>query len=270
MIGLADYAGNNAGTMGMILRKVMRSAVLVAVLAALLPVGAGDARAGGSRAKGGAMKCQMPQKAAIRINPVTSEIVYDYSRSSAQIDQIARQIGTTASQRPRGKDSTTGGLRVDTPVVKSEIGWGYETELINNKPTRVCLWYTEVNVEIKLSPVIYVSNDHRPGTVCHDEILAHERRHVQVDREVMNKFAADIGRDIQLAVEKTGTWGPFPASQRDALGKQMMERISTVIRAHEAAMQTTMAARQAVVDSPQEYKRLSTICNAEKIQQQRR
>ena len=217
----------------------------------------------------GPMKCAVPKGPQVVISPRTAEIAYDFSRSTAELSAMARKLGTTPTGAPqgRGQDSQTGGLRYDRPVIKSAVTWGYTQETMGDVPTRVCLWYSKITVDIEMKPVIYLAKERSAPGPCRDAILIHERRHVQVDREVMNRFAADVGRAIQRTVDETGAFGPFPAANREALGKELIGRIHKVLDMHEKAMSATMDARQMEVDSAAEYARISKICQTQDRQQ---
>ena len=217
----------------------------------------------------GPMNCAVPQAPQVVITPRTAEIVYDFSRSTAELDAMARKLGTTptGAKASRGQDSQTGGLRYDRPLIRSAVTWGYTQETLGDVPTRVCLWYSKITVDIEMKPVIYLAKERSAAGPCREAILAHERRHVQVDREVMNRFASDVGKAIQRTVDETGAFGPFPAANREALGKELTARINKVLDMHEKAMSATMDARQMEVDSAAEYARISAICHAQDRQQ---
>jgi hypothetical protein len=211
----------------------------------------------------------VPQAPQVIVTPRTAEIVYDFSRSTVELGAMGRKLGTTptGAKASRGQDSQTGGLRYDRPVIKSGVTWGYMQETMGDVPTRVCLWYNKITVDIELKPVIFLAKERSAPGPCRDAILVHERRHVQVDREVMNRFATDVGRAIQRTVDETGAFGPFPAANREALGKELTARIHKVLDMHEKAMVATMDARQMEVDSAAEYARISKICQTQDRQQ---
>lgn len=236
-------------------------------MADILHLGAGLMMlAGGGAAKTAPrMDCTVPQAPLVRITPHSAPIRYDFSKTSRELDALGRETGANA---PRTRDSMTGGLRVDKPEVRTQVRWGYVEETIGGKPTRVCLWYGQVEIDITLNPVIYVASEKTAGA-CRDAILEHERRHVAVDREVMNRFAADLGTGLKRIVDETGAFGPFPASQRDALGQELVDRVRDTVKFYEVAMQTTMTVRQAEVDSRAEYERISAICNTERARTRR-
>jgi hypothetical protein len=217
----------------------------------------------------GALTCTVPEAPRVIITPRTADIKYDFSKSEAELTAMAREKGTTPNAARHDVNTHVGGLRHDRPQTNTNVTVKGMTETWNDKPTRVCLWYGTVELVIDLRPVIYLAREKNVPGACREEILEHERRHVQVDREVMNKFARDVGAAIQREVDMAGAQGPYPAVNTEAVRSRMADRIHKLVDAHTAAMTRTMDARQALVDSPEEYKRISDICNARPTAQEK-
>lgn len=117
----------------------------------------------------------------------------------------------------------------------------------------------KVDIKLNYSPVlIYVGNEFVPGSCAYNEILAHEQRHLKayMDNLVRVELAVRdaLGRRFEgkplyapsgtamsaLEHEINGTWFPFI---RDEFEKGK--------------------ARQAEIDTPEEYARLGKACNGE-------
>lgn len=234
----------------------MRSAVFI-LLAAGFVVGASPAMAAGG------IKCAVPSAPRVTVNARTADIVYDYSKNSAQLKAISREKGSTPNPLHDAPDTYVNGLRSDKPKTNTEVTVSGVTETFNGKPTRVCLWYDKVDLNIDLQPVIYLAKERNVPGKCREEILIHERRHVQVDREVMNQLAQDAGRSIQNAVNNAGAQGPYPAVNTEAVRDKMAKQIHAIVDQHVAQMTKILERRQAQVDTAEEYARISAICRAE-------
>jgi hypothetical protein len=126
---------------------------------------------------------------------------------------------------------------------------------------QACLWYTEINVDISLAPQIYIARENGRRGPCREAVLEHERRHVKVDRAVMNDYAADLGRALQNTVNEVGAVGPVDPAKLNDWTADLENRVTRVIEAHTKAMEATMDAKQMQVDSMAEYDRVSGICN---------
>lgn len=202
------------------------------------------------------IRCAVPSAPQIHISPQSSDIRYDFSQSSVELTAMK---GAPASPYAPGVDTATGGLRHDAPQIKTQVKWS-----VMEYPARQqgCIWYDQVNVTIELNPKIYVASDPKfESPACREAILEHEKRHVAVDRAVINSYAAQLGEAIQEVVDQTGAVGPFPMSELEERQQSMARHINELIDRLEQPLQSEMARQQAAVDTPEEYQRLSDICN---------
>lgn len=205
------------------------------------------------------LNCNVPVKPNVAVDPISDEIKYDFSVPSRDLSPV-RMGAAAASAYPAGTDVVTGGLRWDTPATGFEIETG-GTQLV--KTQQACLWYTNVSVKIRLSPHIYIANEFSAEGPCKDAIMEHELHHVDVDREMMNKYAQIIGEAVQKVVGETGAVGPVNPDKMDEKRNELQQKVKDAIRTAETPLQAEMRDRQAQVDSPEEYQRVSAICKAE-------
>lgn len=205
-------------------------------------------------------KCYVPKAPTIKITPISEDIQYDFSLSTEQLNQKRSANGIAVDA-----DSTTGGLRHDQPEMRMAVKWGY-----NQYPDDTfCGWYDEVEVTITLRPTIFIAKDfNKKG--CREAILEHERQHVEVDRRVMNKYVHDIGNAIQKSVDRVGAIGPYHKSDLERIQKKMIRRVEDAVASEELMLNKAMEEQQAIVDTPEEYKRVSQICHEAGVDLSRR
>lgn len=223
------------------------------IIVILAVFAAPGARAGGRLA----VKCTVPAAPKITIAPSSQPIAYDFSKTSAQLSQVR-----TNTSNPFGAnvDTATGGLRKDEPMIKMQVKWGIQ-EWTGGI---YCLWYDRIDLEIELRPKIYIAKDF-DGKLCRAAVLEHERRHVDVDRQVINAFVKDLGASVRATVDKAGALGPYSGQKEMEIAqKSLVDAIYKVTDYHKNAMQTAMRKEQAKVDTKEEYERVSKICNDEK------
>lgn len=200
------------------------------------------------------LRCVVPKAPSISITPVSDEIVYDFDRGSHELT-VMKDGPAEAAMRT---DVTTGGLRVDQPVVEVNVRYG-NADYTGLK--QACVWYDTAAVTITLRPHIYIAKEFNVPGPCRDAIMAHELHHVDVDRDMMNKYSYVIGEAVKKIVDETGGVGPYPDDQTDAQGQGLIDKITQTVRDAEIPLREEMTARQGEVDSPAEYKRVSAICN---------
>lgn len=203
---------------------------------------------------GNPVTCTVPQAPVINVVPRTAAIDYDFSQSS---DALTKKRTNTISPYAAGADTTTGGLRSDRPKMATKMQWGTQTF-----PDLgiMCFWYKQIDITIDLSPKISVAKEFDDRGTCREAILEHERKHVKVDREVINKYALAIGKAVQNAVNTAGALGPYKVSDADAVQNKLQAHIQSAVSSQELLLYEEMSRRQNDVDSLDEYTRVSEIC----------
>lgn len=206
-------------------------------------------------AGGGDITCRVAKAPQINVNPTSQSIVYDYSKTSAELNHM--QSNTVSPYAPDA-DVTTGGLREDRPQTRIEVRWNV---LEYPREELVCLSYNLIDVEIQLHPKIYIAKDFGADRACKAAILEHERKHVKIDRQVTNKYARLIGSALKRAIDDIGALGPYNKEDLPAMQKLMVEHVNRAAQSYDLQLEKEMRARQAEVDSLAEYERVSKLCD---------
>ena len=203
---------------------------------------------------GSTVQCTVPHAPQIVIDPTTAPIEYEFGLTEADLGQFK---SNTVNPYAPGTDTATGGLRRDHPSFHTEVKWGTQSY-----PDRqiACLWYDSIHISITLSPKIYVAKEHS-SSACHEAILEHEKKHVAVDRAVINKYAEAIGTAVKQAVDEIGAMGPYNYSELEGVRKQLVSHIYSAVDSQKFLLYQEMAHRQGEVDSLEEYERVSKICH---------
>lgn len=193
----------------------------------------------------------------ITINPYSDDIVYEYAYTSAQLGQKETD---TISPYGVNVDTATGGLREDRPEISMEVHW--KTMTFRNGSS--CIWYDNIKVNIHLQPKIYIAKEFQYSP-CKEAIMKHELKHVQVDRDVMNKYAKLIGKSVQTAVNGFDEKGPYKAYQLQDAQEKMANQVREAVMAYQQPLNEEMHRLQSKVDSLQEYQAVNPYC--EKVMQ---
>jgi len=203
------------------------------------------------------MSCKVTEAPAITMKVITDDIHYDYTRSAADLTRVQTD---TINPFPKGSDSVTGGLREDHPTILSEMQWSVRYS--DRGPA--CMFFKTIDVTIHLKPTIYLAREFNQGQ-CRDAVLGHERQHIKVDREVMNKYAAIVGAGLQHTVNSVGALGPFDIKNKDAVKAQASGYVKKTLDVYEKQMAAELRQRQQAVDNIDEYKRIGTFCREIKV-----
>jgi len=197
--------------------------------------------------------CRVTKAPIINIRPITKEIAFDFSKTSAELNQIT---SNTISPYGASVDQTTGGLRHDKPVTQVITTFHALTE---RRTQSMCLSYDTITLTILLRPKIYIAKEFNRGR-CGREVMKHEKKHVHVDRYVINKYSKQMGKAVQKAVNQAGVIGPFSANRAKEFQEMMFQNIQSAISSIELAMMNEMNSRQQQVDSLEEYERVGQYC----------
>ena len=227
--------------------------ILILQAAAMLSVA--DPAAG----KKAAPECVVAEAPSITVKVKTDEIDYDYAKSASELSKMKSD---SVSPYAAGADTISGGLREDHPEIRSQIEWNLQYEPRKNIG---CMWYDTIAISVQLKPKIYVAKEFYASPACRDAILQHERRHVEVDRKVMNKYAAAMGKAVQAAVNKAGAVGPFNLDDQEKMKTMSSRHIESALDSQRLLMEKEMRVLQGQVDSLEEYKRVSAFCKDVKI-----
>lgn len=201
--------------------------------------------------------CRITEAPSVNIRVVTDEISYDYSHSTAE---LSRMKSDTISPYPKGSDTATSGLREDHPQIRSEIKWNIRY----TDPAKACMFFKTIDVTLHLKPKIYLAREFNTGQ-CRDAVLSHERKHIQVDREVMNKYAGLIGVSLQNTINKVGAIGPFNMNNMNAVKNQSSAYVKAALDPYKKALSDELHTRQQAVDNLAEYQRVGSFCRSVKV-----
>ena len=199
--------------------------------------------------------CSAVTQPQVHIQPRSADIQYEFRYSSEELTRLKRK---DADSRALGADMVTGGLREDEPRLGVNISWKMQEYTYQDA---ACIWYDKINVTIDLAPKIYIAKEFNYSP-CREEILKHEKQHVRVDRQVFNKYSKQIATAVERAIKAIDVAGPYRKAEIPRVQETMAKHIQHAVMTKISNLQTEMKRRQAQVDSPQEYARITKICRA--------
>ena len=198
--------------------------------------------------------CYPRSAARINIVPTTDEIFFDFTKSEEQLNNF--KIDTV---NPYGKDVIVdvGGLMEGGIELKHSASIGYVSH-----PTYglSCLWFDTLNVDIGIKPTIYIAREYNKGTCMHNAIMEHEMKHIQVDIDMVNKYANKIGYEINDKLTREYVYGPIPTESTADQQARMIEDINQIIRSYVEGLKNERRAEQQKIDSREEYDSVSAKC----------
>lgn len=202
--------------------------------------------------------CKAGAAPRINIHTSTDDVSYDFTRSKKQLDTF-----DVSTVNPYASNVITdvGGLMKGGIQTQQKMTFG---TLTNPQTRQICYWHNNMDVYIHIKPTIYVASDFPQGSCMHNAILEHERKHLVVDREIVNKYAALIGQAMRDDITKYNLFGPVPLSQQDALQNQIKQRMQNILKNYTTQMSAERRKRQQQIDNLQEYERVNNLCPKKK------
>ena len=111
---------------------------------------------------------------------------------------------------------------------------------------------------LSTAPTVYVGADH--GACLRDVGLGHEMQHVAIDRNVIDFYGPIFRRQINAMIDAMNSAAPSPGLDVQSWRQRIEEKINAVISVQSDALNFNRAARHRILDSPEEYRRLSAAC----------
>lgn len=194
--------------------------------------------------------CEAESQTKINIIPTTDDITYDYSK-----DLVALSMQKVDTQSPYAENipTHTSGLMSGAISMTAEVKIGSV-----GRKTK-CLYFDEITVKIHISPTIFIANNYKKGGCMYNEILKHEHTHVDVDRNIVNKYAGKVGQRILKIIDKTPIIGPIDARMSEEMTAKMVQHVKSNMAYIKAQMLDERNRRQNLVDSLEEYQKIEDL-----------
>lgn len=198
--------------------------------------------------------CSRQPPPPVRVFPSLGDVRHDNSRSQYDLNKM--EIDTV---NPYGEREThVGGL------MSGEIRVEHKVNFVQERYEQLgltCVHYDAITINMVINPTIYIAREHRPGTCRYNAILEHEKKHVEADRLIVNKYARRIGEALSFAMNKYGaTYGPFGQDEVDGVQRRLQHYIDGIVKTEVSAMNAERLIVQQSIDTLEEYERVRKLC----------
>lgn len=199
--------------------------------------------------------CAMDKPARIHVKPTSARLRIDTSKSLKDLQTL--EVDTFNPHAFHGVSVTKGvmqgRIRIEPEVKLTTVS--YDRQGIG------CVWYDSINVELDIDPVILIPREVRRDRCMYRAVLDHEKKHVRVDREIVNKYAKIMGRELRNALDDRGyAVGPIPLDQIDSIAARMQNTVFQVIDLQSQKMKIERTEKQQAIDTKEEYERVAAQC----------
>ncbi|MDE1152929.1 MAG: hypothetical protein PW788_10370 [Micavibrio sp.] len=150
----------------------------------------------------------------------------------------------------------TNGLTRGKISARYEMSFSYQEVT----PGKFCFWTEKVSVKMDYTPVVFIASDYPAGSCRYKDTIAHEMRHVRMDRDTLAEY---IPRIKQVSLEAArGTNAPAPPGKKAIEGQKSIA-LARFKKAFDSIMNQLNAdrkIRQQSIDTRAEYLRTTHAC----------
>ena len=205
------------------------------------------------------IKCQLKTSPRIDISASDTSVHYDHTKYQQQLDRLG-----TDTKNPYGDNVRThvGGLMSGEVSVSQNIRIMQETYPTLNTG---CLYIDSIKINIHIKPTIYIAREYSKDGCMYKAVMEHEKKHINVDRVIVNKYTNLIIHGLDTALKKVGyAQGPFSAGRMEAEQKRLQEYTQNVVQAYSTQMTEERKTLQQKIDSLEEYERVNRSCRGKR------
>lgn len=190
----------------------------------------------------------------IDLTPVFDEPAYDYSLGIGALQGLSQDPSHIVHGSHHG---LTLGLTRYEPVLEFRV----PVRSITFPGGLACAHVQHVDVTIGYRNVtVYIPHEVPQGSCGFNEVMLHEQKHIAVNRAILNEYAPLITKKLQDYLRLNGV---FREQNSDYAIELLNKKLKAILDDVSAQISVENQRRQQLVDSPQEYRRVSATCNGQ-------
>lgn len=198
--------------------------------------------------------CEPYPDVPISITPVLDEPKTDFS---ADLATLQRLVGDARRSIPEMRGMISLGITHYEPVLEFRLPVG----IVTFPDGTSCAHVERADVTIGYRDVtVYIAREIPEGSCGFSEIMAHERKHIAVNREVLDEYTPLIRQRLAEYLKLNGM---FREERVDYAVSLLKEKLHAILDEMGQKMVSDIRIRQKAIDSPGEYNRLTASCNGQ-------
>jgi hypothetical protein len=193
------------------------------------------------------------RKVKIIVAPQSEKV---FIKNNVDVETLGRQ----GAYSPYDKGAKTETLGLTATQYKYQYQSVYQ---LSSWPAlnKGCVYYDQINVALSLDPIIYIASRFPPGSCRYNATLLHERKHVAVDRMIVNDYSRYIGQAIQQVLMKMPpSYVSIDVAQIPLQQEKLNNLITRTVDPLIKRMQQDREYRQRQIDTVGEYNYISGLC----------
>jgi len=197
------------------------------------------------------LKCKKQKAPVVKVKVREKPVVYNNRKTA---DELKGMASGAYSPYEAGAHTEVGGL------TKGKLGFHRSSSI---EQLRLgddhCLWVSEITITVQSEPIVYIAKKNSTNKCRYKEVLAHEMKHVNVQRKIIMRYGPVIQRAVFQKAQQIGVVGPKKGRDVQRSADAMMAEIEKVVTNTIARLAKDRDTRQKHVDTKEEY---AAVANA--------
>ncbi|HEU0117572.1 MAG TPA: hypothetical protein VFR09_02965 [Alphaproteobacteria bacterium] len=199
-------------------------------------------------------ECQSYPNVPVNITPRFDDPVYDYHHNLRDLQSLSHDPSHQVHGTHRG---LTLGLTSYEPMMAFKVpmkGVKFSNGL-------ACAHVEHVDVTVGYqNVVVYIPTEVPQGSCGFNEVMAHEQKHIAVNKRLLEKYLPIIQEKLEAYLKLNGV---FREQNADYAAKLLQDKLQVIVNDVSSEMMNENQREQQLVDSPEEYRRVSATCNGQ-------
>lgn len=204
-------------------------------------------------------ECLYPRNANVVIEPVFNAVAIDDRKNLLEIYQLSQSgDGGRSDEVPR---FNRGHIPVGLAMAKFATQMNYEITMVQNLRGQSCAQINSLKVEVGFrNSTIFIAKELPRRSCSYREVLSHEQRHVDTDREFLRQALPRVDQVMRAAVRNIGI---IKANSRMEAENQINKAMDKYLAKLVEDMTAEREILQKNIDTPAEYRRISASCDGQ-------
>jgi hypothetical protein len=198
--------------------------------------------------------CESYPTVPVKVTPVFEEPRYDYTVDIATLQGLAQDATHAVHGGHRG---LTLGLTRYNPVLQFRVP--IQTVKFPNSEGCARVNHVEVTIGYR-DVVVFIPKEVPQGSCGFEQVMIHEQKHIAVNQAILDEYVPLIETRLRDYLRFNGVFRePNPQYAVDLLN----QKLKTILDTMSQQITNENRQRQELVDSPEEYRRVSATCNGQ-------
>lgn len=188
----------------------------------------------------------------LTFNPSAPQVTHNLDHKAlGQFD-----VSTKFSHGPK-EVFLTGGITESN--IRTDYNVNFEQH-IDQGTNQACLYVDGIQLTLRYDPVVHIANNYPEGSCRFTTTWKHELLHVNTDLVTLNEQKTLLEQAGQQVAARLTVIGPVDAATLPAQQQAVIQTVGTAVEAVFARIDQLRMQRQQMIDTREEYLRLSKAC----------